>query len=84
MAHLIFALIGPSSWTAHFPECGKKAQSPVDLITSGVVKKHIELKDSFMVSSYNKMQGKCIMKNDGLHGKLNEILSTVLLFVNRN
>ncbi|KAI0227231.1 Carbonic anhydrase 1 [Lamellibrachia satsuma] len=59
---------GPSSWTAHFPECGKKAQSPVDLITSDVVKKHIELKDSFLVSSYNILQGKCIMKNDGLHG----------------
>ena len=78
--HTVFATVGPSTWKNNYPDCGEKIQSPIDLSPTNSVDQEIDLESLFELSGYHNVRGKCIMKNDGLHGKFNVKLSCRFLY----
>ena len=68
--HTVFA-VGPSTWKNNYPDCEKKIQSPIDLSLNNSVDQEIHIERLFELSGYHNVRGKCIMRNNGLHGKFN-------------
>lgn len=62
----LLVLVGPSTWSANWPQCGGKRQSPINIDESTV--KNVTIEPPFRVTGYMKAT-KAIMNNNGHSGK---------------
>ena len=59
---------GPSKWENQFATCGERSQSPINLNPGVATVQSLSVEEGLEVSGYDKLDGNCIMKNDGRQG----------------